>query len=454
VPAKQISPTPTARYSWYVVVIMTLVYMTNVGDRYILATVVEPIKAELHVSDTYIGLLSGFSFAMLYGGFAVVVALFADRSNRRNIIAGAVFIYSVMTGACGLAQSYTQLIFARMGVALGESGTSPPSHSLISDLFPPTKRTLPLSVLSLGASIGTWYGYAGGSFFAELYGWRSPFIAMTIPGIILAIMIRLTVREPERGRFDGVASETARNVPTLAKTLAFMWSQKALLHVIIGASLINFFGYAMALWNAAFMERSLGMSIGAAGHSLGIWYALVGGNAGILIGGYLTQILGERDVRWHSRASGIMFLAAFVPIIYVYLLPLGWAFNLCNIALGFAMHGYLGGVFSMIQNLVAIRMRALAAAICFFFMNIIGLGFGPLTVGALSDYLTTHTHLGVDALRYALLSTTVVIPWAAFHFFRAERSLKADYRRALDFDASLADREAHLHVGPAASNIP
>lgn len=421
-------------YRWYVVAMMAVVYMTNIGDRYILATVVEPLKAELYLTDTSVGLLTGFSFAMIYAVFGMVIALLADRGNRRNIIVFAILVYSVMTAACGIAQNYSQLILARLGVAVGESGTSPPSHSLISDLFPVHKRALPLALLSLGATLGTWYGFAAGSYFAQHYGWRSPFLIMTAPGLVLALLIRLTVREPPRGGHDCGVNVEAAGAPPFMQTMRFMWSSRTLRHIFMGASLINFYGYAMALWNATFMERSLGMSIASAGDSLGLWYALIGGNCGVLLGGFMTQKLGERNLRWHARTPTLILLVTFIPIISVYLLPLGWAFNLCNVALGIAMHGYMGGTFSMVQNLVAPRMRALASAALLFAISVIGLGLGPLSVGALSDFLLQHTSAGVNALREALLASTLVLPWAALHFALAERSLSSGYQAALNYD--------------------
>jgi MFS family permease len=433
----------SASYGWYVVVVMTLIYLTNMGDRYLLAIVVEPLKAEFHLNDTSIGILTGFAFALLYASCGVLVAVFADRGNRRTIIAASAFIFSLMTAACGAAQSYTQLALARMGVALGESGTTPPGHSLISDLFPSTKRVLPLAVVSLGASIGEWYGYAVGSFLANRFGWRTPFLIMAIPGALLALLVRFTVREPQRGQHDGLASGTTRSAPTFWTTLKFMWSQRALRHVMIASGLINFFGYSMSLWNVTFMERSLGMSVGEAGNSFGLWYALIGGNGGIVLGGYLAQKLGEIDIRWQTRANALLLFATFLPIVCLYLLPLGWRFNLCNVALGVAVHGWMGGTYSMVQNLVAIRMRALASAVLLFSINIIGLGLGPVTVGLISDYLSRHTHVGEDALRYALLSTALTVPWAGVHFLLAERTLKSDYQNAMDYDGSNAGRMIH-----------
>jgi MFS family permease len=338
---------------------------------------------------------------------------------------------------------------ARLGVAFGESGTTPPGHSLISDLFPSTKRVLPLAVVSLGASIGEWYGYAVGSFLANRYGWRMPFLIMAIPGVLLALLVRVTVREPQRGQHDGIASQATRDAPTFWTTLKFMWSQKALRNVMIASGLVNFFGYAMSLWNVTFMERSLGMTIGEAGNSFGLWYALIGGNGGIVLGGYLAQKLGEIDLRWHTRLNAILLFLTFVPIVYLYFLPLGWRFNLCNVALGVAVHGWMGGTYCMVQNMVAIRMRALASAVLLFSINVIGLGLGPLTVGLISDYLARHTHAGDDALRYALLCTALTIPWAGAHFLLAERTLRNDYQKALDYDGSDTERLMHATAGAA-----
>lgn len=419
-------------YRWYVLAILVLVYTTNIADRFVLSILIEPIRAEFGVSDTALGLLGGFAFAVFYTLMGLPIARFADRGNRRNIIALAVAVYSVMTALCGAAQGFFQLLLARIGVGVGEAGSSPPSHSLVADLFPISERTFALAVLSLGASIGLTLGFSGGGWIAEHYGWRHAFFAMAVPGVIVAVLVRLTVNEPERSGTGNRAAGEARDdeMPGLADTLRFMASQKAYVHIAFGGSLLNAYMMGMAIFLPAVLIRSHGFSVSETGQILG-WVLGVTGSLGLVAGGYLTDYLGRRDYRWHPRLTAWVTVITLPGSVGLLLLNEGVLFYICVVMFGIVNSMFLGPLFAMAQNLAAPRMRALAAALLLFIINIIGAGLGPQIVGISSDLLRAFAGLGEDSLRYALLLSIVVTgPWSVYHYLRGARTIRGDYARA------------------------
>ena len=419
-------------YRWYVLAILVLVYTTNIADRFVLSILIEPIRAEFGVSDTALGLLGGFAFVVFYTLMGLPIARLADRGNRRNIIALSVGIYSIMTALCGAAQGFFHLLLARIGVGVGEAGSSPPSHSLIADLFHISERTFALAVLSLGASIGLTLGFSGGGWIAEHYGWRSAFFAMAIPGMIVAVLVRLTVSEPEQRIGETVMGEDTKgyNMPGLADTLKFIASQKAYVHVVFGGALLNAYLMGMTIFLPAVLVRSHGFSVSEAGHILG-WVLGISGSLGLIVGGYLTDYLGRRDFRWHPWLTAWVTIITLPGSVGLLLLNKGILFYVCVVMFGIANSMFLGPLFAMAQNLVAPRMRALAAALLLFIINIIGAGLGPQIVGIFSDLLRAFSALGEDSLRYALLLGIVVTgPWSVYHYFRGARTIQEDYARA------------------------
>ena len=418
-------------HRWYVLFVLVLVYTTNIADRFVLSILIEPIRAEYGVSDTALGFLSGFAFAVFYTVMGLPIARLADRSNRRNIIALAVGLYSIMTALCGAAQSFPHLLLARIGVGVGEAGGSPPSHSILSDLFPVSERASALAILSLGASVGLILGLSGGGWVAEHYGWRTAFYAMAVPGVLVAILVRLTIREPERVSSKDAMDKEAGDVPGVAETFRFIASQKAYIHVIFGGSLLNAYMVGMSVFLPAVLVRSHGFTIGEAGQLLG-WILGIAGSVGLLAGGYLTDYLGNRDFRWHPRLTAWVTLITLPGSIGVLMLSKGPMFYICVVLFGIVNSMFLGPLYAMAQNLVAARMRALAAAILLFSINIIGTGLGPQVVGIFSDLLRTYADLGEESLRYALLLSILITgPWSMFHYFMGARTIREDYERAV-----------------------
>jgi predicted MFS family arabinose efflux permease len=328
-----------------------------------------------------------------------------------------------MTAACGLAQSFAMLALTRIGVGCGEAGSSPPSHSIIADLYPPKKRATAMATFALGVNIGILIGFLVGGWMNEFFGWRAAFMVVGLPGLLLAVLVRTTLREPERGHSDGRTAEAAAEPPTLRKSFAFMWRRRSLRHIVIGATLNSFVGYGAVAWVPAFLIRSFGMSTGDVGTALALIIGIAGG-LGTFFGGYYADRLGQRDVRWNMWLVSAC-VAAGVPFAFgVYLAPTA-AWALVAFVVPAAVGAlYLGPSLALVQGLVPVRMRTVASAILLFILNIIGLGIGPQMVGIVSDALAPS--YGQESLRYALLIVGLVNAWAAVHFFLAGRTLPED----------------------------
>ncbi len=412
--------------SYYTLVLLTIVYSFNFIDRQLLAILQESIKADLALSDSQLGLLTGFAFAVFYVTAGISIARWADQSNRRNIIALAVFIWSFMTALSGLAQNYTHLLLARIGVGVGEAGGSPPSHSIISDIFPPHRRASAIGFYSTGVSFGILFGFLFGGWLNEFFGWRVAFMVVGVPGILLAALVRMTLKEPVRGQSENRQASTAA-VP-FSQTLALLWSQRSFRHMALGAGLNAFAGYSIASWTASFMIRSHGMSTGV----LGTWLALIiglGGAIGVFGGGLLADRLARRDKRWYVWLPAIAGFISVPFIASVYLVDTPITALSMMIIPGLLSNVYLGNTIATTHGLVGLRMRAMSSAILFFILNIIGLGAGPFSVGFLSDYL--EPSMGTESLRYAMLYLLpAVMFWSACHFYLAARTLRADLQAA------------------------
>ena len=326
-----------------------------------------------------------------------------------------------MTALSGLAQNFFHLLVARIGVGIGEAGCSPPAHSMISDYFPANVRSTALGIYSLGIPFGIMFGLFAGGWINEYFGWRIAFFVVGVPGILLAIIFRYTVQEPKRGQAEG-RSDT-KDQPTIMETAKYLLNKKSFRHLAFGASLAAFVGYGAITWLPSFFQRSYGMQTGDVGWYLGLILGIPGG-LGIFLGGYLSDYLGSKDVRW---CLWIVALAMFIttPLYYmVYLSPtatISFLWLIVPIAFG---NFYQATTFSQTQGVVELRMRSVAAAILLFIINIIGLGFGPQAVGILSDILSAD--YGKESLRYSLMILTTLKLWCAYHYYLAGKYLKND----------------------------
>jgi predicted MFS family arabinose efflux permease len=415
---------PKAAY--YALGMLTLVYAFNFIDRQLLAILQESIKADLSLSDSQLGLLTGFAFAIFYVTAGIPIARWADHANRRNIVAGSLFIWSFMTALSGMVQNYTQLVLARIGVGIGEAGGSPPSHSMISDIFPPNRRATALGFYSTGVSFGILFGFLFGGWLNEYFGWRTAFLVVGIPGVFLSGLIMLTLREPTRGLIEQ-KTVTAESVP-LKKVIQTLWESRTFRHLSLAASLNAFSGYSTASWTASFMIRSHEMSTG----ELGTWLAIIiglCGAIGVFFGGMAADWLSPRDKRWYMWLPAISGFIAVPFMVAVYIADTPYLALSMMLIPGLLHQVYLGNTLATTHNLVGLKMRATSSAILFFILNIIGLGCGPFLVGVLSDQLSA-SH-GADSLRLAMLYLLpAVMFWSACHFYCASKHLRKDLEAA------------------------
>jgi MFS family permease len=408
-------------YRRYVLGLLLVVYVVNFIDRSILNILLEPIKREFDPSDTALGFLAGPTFAIFYATLGIPLARWADRGVRRDIIALALFLWSGMTALCGLARSFPQLVLSRVGVGIGEAGCSPPAHSILSDYYPPERRGTAFAIYALGIPIGTAFGFFTGGWIAEALGWRSAFLLVGLPGVVLALIVRLTLREPPRGHAE--ARRDAGPAPAPFAVMRTMWRLATFRHLAAAATLHAFVGYGLANWNAAFLIRTHGMSLGEVGTWLSL-IAIVFGGLGTFLGGYLSDRLAPRDVRWSLWVPGVSTLVAVPFAVGFYLWPephVALAFAGIPVFFG-AM--YLGPTFALTQALAPLRMRAVASAFLLFLLNLIGLGLGPQGVGIASDLLAPE--LAENSLRGALVLTVLLNLWSGVHYFLGTRTLAAD----------------------------
>jgi len=416
-----------AGYVHYVIGILTVVYVFNFMDRQILSILMQPIKQEMQLSDTELGFLSGVAFALFYATLGIPIARLADQYSRVNLITICLGLWSLMTALSGMATNFLQLLAARIGVGIGEAGSGPSSHSLIADYVPVQNRSTALGVFALGVPIGLMVGFLVGGWLEQNYGWRVAFLAAGIPGLLLAVLLRLTVIEPKRGHSQTEAQVIHADQPSIKQVAHHMRAIRTFRLLCLACALQAFAGYGLIQWLPSFLSRSHHMTSG----DIGLWLALsigAGGALGSAGGGYLADRMGKKDLRWQLWLPGIGgFLGA--PIAFGILLP-----DSSNTVMFFvflhaiAVNAYLGPAFAVTQTLSPVRMRALASALLLFMINIIGLGLGPQMVGILSDQLAFA--YGQESLRYAILTGCMAYLGAAAFFALAARAAREDYRRA------------------------
>ncbi len=412
----------------YTVGLLTFIYTANYVDRQIVAILLQSIKTDMGLSDTQLGLLSGLAFAIFYATLGIPIAYLADRYSRKKIIITALTLFSVMTFACGLAQTYWQLLLTRIGVGVGEAGSSPPSHAIIADLYAPSERATPLAVFALGINIGLFIAFLSGGWVNHHYGWRAAFQIVAIPGLLLAIIAAFTLREPTRGMSDK-SGNTARKAiaPPLLDVARHMWRTQSIRQITIATTLIVTVGYGAVAWIPTYLIRIHGMSSIDVGLTLALIIG-IGGGLGTAIGGIVADRLGKRDVRWNIWIIIITSLTTMPFSIAAYLnASVFWSLVLITppVCVGAL---YFGPHLAMLHTLVKPEMRALSSAITLFINNIIGLGLGPLSIGMLSDYLTPR--YGAHALPYAMCLIALVTLWAAIHLWLTSHTLAKDIEKA------------------------
>jgi len=418
-------------YPWYALGILFTVYVFNFIDRSILNILAQSIKEDLEISDTALGFLGGLAFALFYTGLGIPIARIADKGVRRNVLTVCLTLWSGMTALCGFAQNYWHLLLARIGVAVGEAGGSPPSHSMISDLFPPDRRATALGIYALGIPVGTMIGNLAGGYLNDALSWREAFMVVGIPGLVLAVLVRSTLREPSRGAADPKQTVAAA-APPVEQVLRGLWSRSSFRWLSLGAGCHAFTGYGTGAWNAPFFERMHGLTTTEIGTAL-FWLGIPGAIS-TFAGGWFGDLLGKRDVRWYVWLTAIVVVAAAPFSVFGYLWHDPWIVFWVWVIPSLLGSFWLAPAFALTQGLVGLRMRAVAASVMLFVLNIIGLGFGPWFVGFASDVLNATTTLGVASLRWALVICNGFSLIACYCYLRAGRTLKADLARSEEFD--------------------
>ena len=424
------APSPLLTKTWYanyVLGALTLCYVLNTMDRsQILAASLQAIKKEFGASDFQMGMLTGIPFALFYAFMGIPIAAFADRSSRRNVLAAAVATWSAMTAVFGMSVNYAMLFAARVGTAIGEAGGSPPSHSLISDYFSKSRRGTAFSIFALGVPIGTSLGAALGGWGNQNFGWRMTFVLAGVPGIAIALLLWLTVKEPPRGLSDGVARAVSERtpVPGMLAVLRTLWQRRSFRHLTLAAALHSVVWYASGAFNNAFLQRSHQMSVSEAGYWIALLSAIAG--FGTFFGGVAADRLSVllKDRRWYMWVPGIATLLCVPFQFLAYLSPDRAVVLPSFVGLMFMAAVFFGPSFAMTQALATLRMRSVATSLLLFIQTLIGNGFGPSVTGLISDRLAPSFQQ--NSLRYALVIIGVVNVWAAVHYLLGSRTLRHD----------------------------
>lgn len=410
----------------YTLFLLFVVSAVSLIDRQIMGVVIEPIKQEFNATDTQMGLLTGLAFAVVYCVFSLGMGRYADRNNRRNLISACCAVWSVMTALCGMAGGYWTLALARLGVAVGESGSGAASMSMIADLYRPAQRAKAISVYMLAPPVGTLLGLSVGAWITYYYGWREAFLWMAVPGLVAAVLLRLSGSEPRRGHWEafhdggheGQGESVWRLLGDACRSGPFM-------SIVVAGALLAFAGYAFGIWSSAFLVRSHGLSIKDAGAVMGL-AAGPGAIIGSLSSGWLTAHLARRDVRWQLGIPVIGSLLAMPLAIAAVLFPATDPWTLGSLVVpratpfifGMSVFGmwWMAPSYTAVAQMVTPGRRATLIAFYNFGIMALGAGLGPLVTGMLSDALTPS--LGSDGLRWALVVSAGAYALAALLLLR------------------------------------
>ena len=422
----RLGPAHDSSDAWSALIVLTAIYSLNIADRFIVSTLMESIKAEFQLSDSMVGFLTGTVLALFFVLTTYPIGVLTDRFNRKSLIAAFASLFSVMTVACGLAVGTVMFAAARIGVGVAEAGTSPPSLSLLADKFSPSRRAMAMTTFTVGAALGGAAGSGIGGWLSASFGWRMALIVFGVAGFPLLLLLFLLVREPKRGALDPVSRQ---DTPSVSETLAFIWHQKSLVHVMIGGTVVSLWGWGLMWWAPAFFHRSFGMSVSDVGETLG-WIHLIGGTGAILITAFVMRLLASADAR--------VSLALIAAIVALATIPSIVAVTTGDRTLSIAMtwlyipvvYLYFGPNFALINNLVPAQMRGQAIAIYLLATNFANLAVAPQIVGFVSDIFGAQGYSEAASLRLALIGLSVTGFWGALHFFLALPRLRRDLDHA------------------------
>jgi MFS family permease len=430
------------RYKTYLLVVLMFILAFNFVDRLALGLVLENIKTDLHLSDTQLGLMSGIAFALFYSVMGIPIARWADRGNRITIISLTVALWSIMVVGCGFARSFLQLLLIRIGVAVGQAGCAPTSFSLISDHFTRAERPAASAIYTLGGPLSFLLGYFPAGWLNEAYGWRVTFMVLGLPGLALAAVAALTLKEPRFPRpnsfaanaVPAFAAKPCQSVtdsirqPSLKEVCAALWKVPTFRHLLLCYSVLELFTSGILQWQPTFFLRSYGLKTG----ELGTWFAIIYGVGGILgtyWGGQLASRGGARNERLQLKASALVYVVLGFVSTAIYITHSYHLAFLELTAFAIGMFSISGPLWATIQTVVPEKMRATAIALIYLVANLIGAGCGPLAVGALSDAMVPWA--GEESLRYALLAVSPGLLWGAWHLWRSSTTVTEDIEAVL-----------------------
>jgi predicted MFS family arabinose efflux permease len=426
---------PGRAYRSYALGLLMLIYVVNFVDRQVVTILAEPIKRDLHLADWQLGLMTGLAFAVLYTVLGLPIARLAERGDRPLIIAGAVAVWSAFTAASGMAQTFTHLILARIGVGIGEAGCTPPALSLIADSVPREQRASAVSIYMLGSPVGAILGLALGGLIADAFGWRMAFVLVGLPGLLLAGIAALTLREPRRGLARVAATDDT--TPSFREALTELSGKRAYWHVVGGVTLKSFASYGALAFTGSFFFRNFPVelaetaarfglkSAGFLGLALGVTAGVMA-MIGTLLGGRLADHFAVKDARAYAVIPAVGALAGLpFSIAALNADSLMLALGLL-LAPGLLGSMWLGPAYGVVQSLVRPQTRATATAVLLFVANLVGLGLGPLAVGIVSDVLVGQGHSGADAIKWSLMGFALLSLPCAWLFWSARTTLREE----------------------------
>ncbi|WP_233870354.1 spinster family MFS transporter [Paraburkholderia adhaesiva] len=439
--------------SWFLL-LLVLIYASSFVDRIIIAVVGQAMKVEMNLSDLQLGLLNGLAFSIFYSLLGLPIARLAERFNRVALIAISITAWSVMTALCGTAGAYWQLLLYRLGVGIGEAGSTPTSHSLIADQFGPRRRASALSIYALGPPIGVLFGALGGGWVVQHLGWRPVFFVVGLPGLVFGLLAWITLREPKRGGSEEGAARNLETVPPLRDVLKVLLKSRVFVQMLFGTIIGAFGQYGINLFIPVYLNRVYGLSYAEAGLIFGLVIG-VGGLIGNLLGGPLADWASAKDRRWYAWVPAIGTGIGF-PLVATAFMLNQWPVAVALLFVAtIALSMWNGPTFAIVHSIVEPRMRATASAFVFLLMNLVGQGLGPATVGMLSDRFASRFftegqfHLAcsvagphgahgpavqmqgplaaachdasANGIRYAMLAVSIALVWSSVHYFRASR---------------------------------